>query len=54
MAFEDEVREIVHLTEEFSDPILISIPERPAPSLRILQLQHKMWKNEMLKKRTSI
>jgi len=54
IAFEDEVREIVHLTEELSDPILNSIPDRPAPSLRLLQLQHKLWKNEMLKKRTSI
>jgi hypothetical protein len=53
MAFEDEVREIVYVTEELSDPILSSIPDRPAPSLRLLQLEHKLWKIEMLKKRTS-
>jgi len=54
IAFEDELCEIVHLTEELSDPILSSIPDRPAPSLRLLKLQHKLRKNEMLKKRTSI
>jgi len=54
LAFEDELQEIVYLTEKLSDPILSSIPDKPAPSLRLLQLEHKLWKIEMLKNRTSI
>ena len=52
MAYVDEVREIVHLTEEVCDPILSCIPDRPAPTLRLLQLEHKAWKGEMSEKRT--
>ncbi len=51
-ALDDEVREIVHIVEECSDPVMDSIPERALPSLRLLQLEHKVWKGEMRKKRS--
>ncbi len=54
MAYDDEVREIVHLTEELSDPILSRIPDRPAPTLKLLMLEHKAWKGEMSKKRITV
>jgi len=54
MAYQDEVREIVRLTEQQLDPILSSIPDRAAPSAKFLELSHSIWKREMSKKRKSI
>lgn len=54
MAYQEEVREVVRITEQQCDPILAWIPNRPAPSLRLLQLEHSIWKKEMAKKRNSL
>ena len=54
MAYEDEIKEIVRLVEQEFDPVISSIPDRAAPSLRILELEHEVWKNEMAKKRQSV
>ncbi len=54
IAYNDEVREIVHLTEELSDPILSRIPDRPVPTLKLLMLEYKAWKGEMSKKRITV
>jgi len=54
MAYQDEVREVIRITEQQCDPVLASIPNRPAPSLKLLQLEHSIWKREMSKKRKSI
>lgn len=47
MAYQDEMREVIRITEEESDPLLALIPDRPAPSLKLLQLEHEIWKKEM-------
>ncbi len=54
MAYQDEIKEIVRLVEQELDPIISSVPDRAAPSPRILELEHKVWKNEMAKKRQSV
>ncbi len=51
MAYQDEVREMVRLTEQQLDPILSSIPDRAPPSAKFLELSHSIWKREMTKKR---
>jgi hypothetical protein len=51
MAYQDELKEVIRITDEESDPILASIPNRPAPSLKLLQLEHLNWKREMSKRK---
>ena len=51
MAYQDELREMVRLMENQIDPILSCIPDRAAPSLRLLQMEHSIWKREMSKKK---
>lgn len=54
MAYEDEIQEIVRLVKQELDPIILSIPDRAAPSPRMLEFEHEVWKNEMAKKRQSV
>ncbi len=51
MAYQDELREIIRLTENQIDPILSSIPDRAAPSAKFLEMSHSIWKREMAKKK---
>ncbi len=54
MAYEDEIQEIVRLVDQEFDPLILSIPDRAVPSPRMLELEHKVWKNEMASKRQSV
>lgn len=47
MAYKDEMREVIRITEEESDPLLALIPDKPIPSLKLLVLEHEIWKKEM-------
>ncbi|MBC8402186.1 MAG: hypothetical protein H8E14_11920 [Candidatus Marinimicrobia bacterium] len=46
LAFEKEVREAERWALKYSDPLILSIPNRPTPTPRLLELQHKTWKAE--------
>jgi hypothetical protein len=54
MAYHDELNEVIRIIDEESDPMLASIPIRPAPSLRCLQLEHEIWKREMSKRKEKV
>ncbi|MBL1214702.1 MAG: hypothetical protein HND52_15200 [Ignavibacteriae bacterium] len=54
MAYNDELNEVVRITDEHFDPVLDSIPIKPTPSLKLLQLEHAIWKREMSKRREKI
>ena len=44
LAFEKEIREAERWAQDYSDPILSMIPNRPMPSPRLLELEHNAWK----------
>jgi len=50
IAAREEIREAVRWAEQEHDSLLLSLPDRPAPGPRTLELQHKAWKAEMAKK----
>ena len=50
MATRAEIKEAERWAKQEHDPLLLSIPERRAPSPATLELQHKAWKSEMAKR----
>jgi len=50
MAAKAEIKEAERWAEQETDPLLLSIPDRPAPSLTALENQRKARREEMLKK----
>ena len=50
MAAREEIREAVRWAGQEHDLIILSVPDRRAPGLKTLELQHKAWKAEMAAK----
>jgi len=50
-SYRDEVKEVRRIVEEENEMLLAIIPDREAPSLKLLMLEHEIWKKEMVKKR---
>ncbi len=50
-AYRDEVKEVRRIVKEENEMLLAIIPDREAPSLKLLMLEHEIWKKEMAKKR---
>jgi hypothetical protein len=46
-AYRDEINEVRRIMEEENDWLLASIPDREASSLKLLMLEHDIWKKEM-------
>ena len=47
MAAKEEIKEAVRWEAMETDPVILAIQDRPTPSPRILELQHKLYKAEM-------
>ena len=50
-AYQEELREVVRITQQNFDPIIDALPDREAPSQKLLVLEHRIWKMEMAKKK---
>lgn len=52
-AYRAEVNEIRRIVEEEDDWLLAIIPDRELPSLKLLMLEHEIWKKEMAQKKVN-
>ena len=50
-AFRKAREEIKRIVEEEDDWLLATIPDRELPSLKLLMLEHEIWKKEMVQKK---
>ncbi|MBT4482600.1 MAG: hypothetical protein HOC71_02870 [Candidatus Latescibacteria bacterium] len=51
MAAKEEIREAIRWAQMEHDKIILRIPNRQIPSPQVLEIQQKIWKAEMKKKR---
>lgn len=53
-AYSDEIKEVSRIAEFENDPLIASIPDREAPSLKLLIIEHAIWKKEMANKKKTV